>query len=497
MRPNMKRNYLPLILIFCLAPFSINAQTITLEEFGPTFSRLTNLGSTGISTDTRMFVSEQKGFIKILEDDGTSPATPFLDIDSKVFDDIVNYWETGLHSFVFHPDYETNGYFYVHYSDNNLDAIVSRFTRIGGPTSNVADASSELVIINMSHPYDAHYGGDLAFGPDGYLYITKGDGGTNMGDPDNRSQDLSQLHGKILRIDVDNVDPGKNYGIPARPGTPPNPYADDGDVNTLPEIWASGLRNPAKFSFDSSTGDMWIGDVGQWDWEEINFIPANSTGGQNFGWRCYEGPDTYNTSAGCPPIGDLTFGIADYNHNESDGIGRCAVAGGYVHRGSVNTSLNGYYFFGDWCSGEIFTLSDASGSWVRTNHPTSVTYKSWTAFGVDNNKELYVASNGLSDGKVSKIKSNLLSDKNPKNILDFSITPNPTNQSNITLNFSNTNSIKEINTYNIHGQYIKSDMSRLNSKTISLEYSKLSTGIYIVEAVLISGEKSQNKLIIK
>ena len=473
------------LLVAFIAIFTFgHTQNIILEEFGPTFFYPTNIGNAG---DSRMFVSEQGGYIYIVRSNGTVPSTPFLDIESKVADDYQSNWEAGLLGFAFHPNYSSNGYVYVYYTKDNEDAVLARFTISSDP--DVLDASSELIIMDMPHPYDAHYGGNLAFGPDGYLYISKGDGGTSAGDPDNRAQSLDEWHGKMLRIDVDNPDPGKNYGIP-----PGNPYATDGDPNTLPEIWSFGLRNPAKFSFDGATGDLWIGDVGQWDYEDIHFAAAG-TSGHNFGWRCYEGVSDFNT-AGCPPLAATDVPLHVYGHNtEPDGVFRCAVAGGYVHRGSVNTNLNGIYFFGDWCSGDIMMLTYNGSSWVRTKHNKSGAR--WVAFGEDTDGELYALTNPLGNGRMYKIKQDTLTADEKIWDGEFTIVPNPAEKSEITLNFSKAVDIKNISVYNLHGQKIRGINVNRTLQDFTLDFKGVSSGIYLIEAISNSGEKTQNKLIIK
>ena len=480
------RQILPFVIFFL--SFSSHAQNIVLEEFGPTFFYPTNIGNAG---DSRMFVSEQEGYIYIVRSDGTSPSTPFLDIESKVADDYQSNWEAGLLGFVFHPNYASNGYIYVYYTKDNEDAVLARFTVTANP--DIADAGSELIIMDMPHPYDAHFGGHLAFGPDGFLYISKGDGGTASGDPDNRSQDLGQWHGKMLRIDVDNPDPGKNYGIPAG-----NPYANDGDAGTLPEIWSFGLRNPAKFSFDSTTGDLWIGDVGQWDYEEVHFAAAG-TSGHNFGWNCFEGntATTYgHRPATCPPLASTDQALHVYGHyTEPDGVVRCAVAGGYVHRGSVNTNLNGTYFFGDWCSGDILMLTYNGSSWVRTKHNKSGAR--WVAFGQDTNGELYALTNPLGTGQLHKIKQETLATEPFEQESKFTIVPNPTEANIISLNFDGIRDIKNVNAYNVQGQQVLNLKVNRSIQDISLDFKKVSAGLYVIEVISKSGHKTQNKLIVK
>ncbi len=490
----MKKFYSTALLMLSFVSLSLNAQDIILEPIGPNFNYPTNIANAG---DSRMFVLEQDGFIWILKSDGTVPSTPFLDIDALVYDNYQTEWERGLLSMVFHPNYSSNGYFYVNYIDQVGNNIISRFTVTANP--DIADVNSELVIMNIPHPYDAHHGGDMAFGPDGYLYISKGDGGTDQGDPDNRSQNLAEIHGKMLRIDVDNPTSGNNYGnnygIPAG-----NPFVETptDDPNTLAEIWLYGFRNPAKFSFDSSNGDLWIGDVGQEDIEEIN-LNAGNVPGKNYGWRCYEGSDPFNTSVGCPPIGSLEFAAHEYNHFEADFVFRCSVAGGYRHRGTINTNLNGIYFAADWCSSEIFMITpDGSGGWNRVNHPTTFSSNRWVAFGEDNNGELLVVSNPLSNnGQVYKIKEDLLSTNSVSLKHDFSIIPNPAEDNVVTLNFNKATSLKEVNAINLQGQKIEAEIETINSTTARIEFKNISSGVYIIETISNKGDKSQNKLIIK
>jgi glucose/arabinose dehydrogenase len=264
----------------------------------------------------------------------------------------------------FHPDYAQNGYFYVNYTDLNGDTVVSRFET--SPDPNLADADSERVLLRISQPYANHNGGMLAFGSDGYLYIGTGDGGSG-GDPQGNAQNSDSLLGKILRLDVDSGEP---YTIP-------NGNAPVGQ----PEIWAVGLRNPWRFSFDRATGDLFIGDVGQNQWEEIHFMPRGILGGVNLGWDYYEGTHAYE---GDPPA-DTSFlpPILEYSH---DG-GNCSVTGGYVYRGSL-PEWQGVYLFGDYCSGTVWmALPDISGTW-RAEEAFRLPVR-LASFGEDEKGELY------------------------------------------------------------------------------------------------------------
>jgi len=333
-----------IILTFLVTSFfasTIYSQIIELETFGPpTFIKPVSMKNAG---DSRLFVIEQSGIIKILNTDQTVNAIPFLDISSQVDS---STFERGLLGLAFHPDYSTNGYFYLHYSDLNGESIISRFT-VSATDPDIADASSELVLLFVDQPYVSHQGGDLNFDTNGYLFIAFGDGGSSF-DLDNRSQDLSDLLGKMLRIDVDNPSGGNNYGIP-----PGNPFVETptDDPNTLAEIWHYGLRNPAKFSFDSLNGDIWIADTGQEEWEEIDLSIGNPPA-QNYGWPCYEGDhvtdftDPIAVDLGltypsyCATMTNAVPPVAEFNHNEADGIYRCSSIGGYRYRGTINPNLN-------------------------------------------------------------------------------------------------------------------------------------------------------------
>ncbi|GJM33032.1 MAG: hypothetical protein DHS20C18_20330 [Saprospiraceae bacterium] len=331
--------------------------------------------------DERLFVIEQAGIIKIIDGDGQVLPTPFLDIDSRVNSQSN---ERGLLGLAFHPNYAENGYFYVNYTQNSGDTRLSRF-QVSADDPNQADPDSELIMLTADQPFSNHNGGHVAFGPDGFLYTGLGDGGSG-GDPNNNGQNRLTFLGKMLRIDVDNGDP---YTIPAD-----NPFAED-DF-TLDEIWALGLRNPWRFSFDRETGDLWIGDVGQGAWEEIDFQPANSTGGENYGWRCYEGNTAYNLSQ-CTGINDLTGPIHVYENGSNLG---CSVTGGYVYRGSEFPKLTGFYLYTDYCSGRIWTLfQNENGVW-HNEELLNANNNIFASFGEDQNGELYLVGR---NGTIYKI----------------------------------------------------------------------------------------------
>lgn len=313
----------------------------------------------------RLFVVEKRGRILILQNDQLLPA-PFLDIENEVGS---QGDEQGLLGLAFHPNYSSTGLFFVNYTDVNGNTVIARF-HVSADDQNRADPASEVDLLHVDQPYTNHNGGGLAFGPDGYLYIGLGDGGSG-GDPLGNGQNLQTLLGKLLRIDVDHGEP---YAIPAD-----NPFAGGGG---LPEIWVYGLRNPWRFSFDRLTGELYIADVGQNDWEEIDFVPAGDPGGLNFGWNYYEGNHSYR---GQPPAdATLTAPVAEYSHAWG-----CSVTGCYVYRGSALPEWQGVYFYGDYCSGAIWGLIHAGES-ARQTEILFATSAQIATFGVDEAGEVYL-----------------------------------------------------------------------------------------------------------
>ena len=318
--------------------------------------------------DPRLFIVEQEGRIRIVKN-GQLPATPFLDITGSVGAG----GERGLLSVAFHPSYATNGYFYVDYTDNNGDTRIERYTV--GPNPDIADVASAKLILFIAQPYSNHNGGLVTFGPDGMLYIGMGDGGSG-GDPQNRAQNPDSLLGKLLRIDVDHGDP---YAIPAG-----NPFATSGGA---PEIWALGLRNPWRFAFDRAAGLLYIADVGQNLWEEVNVAPAGQ-GGLNYGWRIMEGLHCFN-AASCSSTG-LVQPVVEYSHANG-----CSITGGFVYRGTRAPSLVGQYFYSDYCSGWMRSFSYANGAVTgQTSWSLNVSLGNVLSFGEDSAGELYVLSAG-------------------------------------------------------------------------------------------------------
>jgi glucose/arabinose dehydrogenase len=327
----------------------------------------------------RLFVVEQDGLIRMVKKGNLRP-TPFLDITNLTN----GAGEQGLLGLAFHPNYNLNRRFFVHYTALNGDTVIAEFKRAFSQRWR-ADESSERVLIRIDDPYSNHNGGDLHFGPDGYLYIGLGDGGGG-GDPHENGQNLSTFLGKILRIDVDATEGDLEYAIPDD-----NPFV--GVEGARDVIWSYGWRNPWRFSFDSATGDMWVADVGQDNFEEVNVERAGSPGGTNYGWDIMEADSCFEPADGCDQSG-LTLPVDQYAHSAG-----CSVSGGYVYRGDRWPEFVGTYFYGDYCSGSIWGLSSSdpgSGSTrvMATNHQIS-------SFGVNRSGEILVVDH---TGRLLKLQ---------------------------------------------------------------------------------------------
>jgi glucose/arabinose dehydrogenase len=319
-------------------------------------------------SDPRLFIVEQPGRIRIVENGNLRP-TPFLDLSGE----ISSGGERGLLGLAFHPSYASNGFFYVYFTAPNGDITINRYTVSQDP--NVVDAGTSHVILTVDHSSRSnHNGGMLAFGPDGMLYIGTGDGGGG-GDPDENSQDLGALLGKLLRIDVDAGDP---YAIP-----PDNPFV--GMTGAQEEIWALGLRNPWRWAFDRTAGNLYIADVGQGAWEEVNVV-ASTTAGLNYGWDNMEGRHCYEPSSGCNQTG-LTLPALEYSHAEG-----CSITGGFVYRGSAIPSLQGTYFYADFCNGWVRSFRYANGAATEQQDRDLGSLGNILSFGEDAAGELYILS---------------------------------------------------------------------------------------------------------
>lgn len=356
---------------------ALQTPQLTLQLVANGFSSPVDIAHAG---DERLFIVEQDGLIRIVDTAGNILPIPFLDINARVGS---SGSEQGLLGLAFAPDYAVSGVFYVNYTGNDGDTRISRFRVSGDPDQ--ADPASEEILLTMDQPYTNHNGGGLRFGPDGMLYIGTGDGGS-FGDPGDRSQSPVHLLGKMLRIEVGS---SGSYLIPVD-----NPYA--GSPDTLSEIWHFGLRNPWRYSFDRQTGDLWIGDVGQNLWEEINFQPAGSPGGENWGWRCYEGFAPYNTS-GCEPLSSYDEPAYVYSHTG----GGFSVTGGYVYRGQLQDQLRGHYLFADYVSGRWWSMQQNPCTGERITHPIGVFSSLVSSFGESADGELFCVR--LSTGELYRV----------------------------------------------------------------------------------------------
>lgn len=330
---------------------------------------------TAPANDPRLFIVEQPGRIRIVQNGSLLP-TPFLDIGSRVSAG----GERGLLSVAFHPDYAANGTFFVNFTDTRGDTRIERFRVSADP--NRADPASAELVLTVAQPFSNHNGGLVAFGPDGKLYIGMGDGGGG-GDPEETGQDPMRLLGKMLRIDVDGARP---YAIPAD-----NPYA--GRTDGRREIWAAGLRNPWRFSWDRTANLLFVADVGQNRLEEINAVPAGQ-GGLNYGWDTMEGSDCFEPATGCSRTGKV-LPVSEYTH--SDG---CSITGGYVYRGQDIAALRGHYFYADFCEGWVRSFRVANGAATDARSWNLENVGNITSFGEDARGELYVISQS---GAVHKI----------------------------------------------------------------------------------------------
>jgi len=366
--------------------------------------------------DHRLFIVERRGVVKIVEDGQILP-TPFMDIDSLV-KDLSFSPEVGFWGLTFDPDYPDLPYVFVTYADNSNNFVLARYT-VSESDPNVVDYASAEIFLELPHPFKTHYGGQIAFGSDQFLYVGIGDGGAG-GDPGDRAQSGLELHGKILRV---NVREGPPYSIPIS-----NPFVNHGDF--LPEIWSYGLRNPYRFSFDRLTGDLWIGDVGQDYQEEIDFAPVSSPGGENYAWPFMEGTRCFRPPTNCwSPT--FTLPVWEYIHAEG-----CAVLGGYVYRGAYVPQLYGKYLCADYCYGRFWELALPDSLPVEhTAELSPAPFTEWGrvgGFGEDGFGELYFTIVGTGDdGAVYKIVDSQLTGALPGSV-SFTmseVAPNPSSGS--------------------------------------------------------------------
>jgi glucose/arabinose dehydrogenase len=376
--------------------FDLATVTLELETVLDGFESPVDVTNAGDGSD-RLFISERAGVVWIAVDGEVLPE-PFLDISDVVRDED---GEQGFFGIVFHPDYEQNGHFFASYTKEPDGAnVVARF-RVSPDDPNRSDPARLVELISLPDRLPNHNGGDLAFDANGYLYIGTGDEGGygDPVDPFDNPQNAQSLYGKMLRVDpslsVDAVS-GDAYTIP-----PDNPFVDDPDVRD--EIWAFGLRNPYRFSIDPATGDIYIGDVGEAMWEEINFEPGDSPGGRNYGWPIMEGKGCFPRNVTDCDRGGLTLPVLEYQHVQAPGEpDSCSsVTGGRVYRGEAAPQMQGVYIFGDWCDGRIWgAYQDASGEWRM--HELLDTFINMTAFGEGESGELYLTD--MLGGSIARLR---------------------------------------------------------------------------------------------
>jgi len=453
-----------LLIGMIIMSFFGNSQIISLTQFATGFSNPVEITHAG---DSRLFVVQQGGLIKILNANGTTNATPFLNLSS-----IINTGgERGLLGLAFHPNYASNGYFFVNYTNTAGNTVIARYSVSANP--NVANTTG-TILMTIAQPFSNHNGGTIKFGADGYLYIGMGDGGSG-GDPGNRSQNILDNLGKMLRIDV-NSSAAPFYTNPAT-----NPYIG---IAGNDEIWAIGLRNPWKFSFNRLNGDLWIADVGQNAIEEVNKISSPlPNSGINFGWRCYEGNSNYNTT-GCAPSSTMTFPFVQYSRSG----GACSVTGGYVYTGTLYPNFQNKYFFTDYCDDKIRMINSA-GTITTTS---AFSGNNFATFGEDVSGELYVA--GITSGIIFKIQDASFGTLDYE-INEFSLFPNPAKNS-ISIKLSNDNLATKIAIFDLTGKLLLSQKLENNPEnTISI--ASLTKGIYMVSVETENGVSYSKKLMIE
>lgn len=457
-------------LLFLIAFNSYPQSNIDISLYAGGFNQPLYITNDGIvnSNENKLYVVEQGGKVKILINSQIN-SIPFIDLSSI----LTVSGEQGLLGLAFHPNYANNGYFYVNYTNLSGNTQVSRFS-VDSNNPNLADPNSELPLISYAQPFTNHNGGCLNFGPDGYLYISSGDGGSG-GDPGNRAQNKNVLLGKLLRIDVDNPSGSSNYGIPQD-----NPFV--GDPNAKEEIWAYGLRNPWRFSFDFTDNNILIGDVGQGNIEEVDRVSVTEAG-LNYGWRCYEGTQAYNTED-CPPESEITFPLHQYTHDN----GNCSITGGYVYRGNANMlTFGGHYFYADYCSGLVAEL-DENGQLLNQSIFTG---KNWVSFGEDVSKELYLVD--IANGDIYEMIS-ILSTSEFSMDVSLTVLPNPASEK---VSFSLKNGkIESIFISDIKGSILFSEKNISAAEKI-VPISSFSSGIYFAEITSNKNQSTVKKLIVE
>lgn len=472
-----------LIIHLFLISFSFG-QTIAFQQFATGFTTAVDIAHP--PNDSRLFVVQQGGLIRILNSNGTINPTPFLNLSSL----IALGSERGLLGLAFHPNYASNGLFFVNYTNTSGNTVVARYSVSANPD---ISNTTGVILMTINQPYSNHNGGCLRFGPDGYLYIGMGDGGSG-GDPQGYSQNLSLTNtnvtanpsriylGKMLRINVDTTAGALNYGFPAT-----NPYITEAGKE---EIWARGLRNPWRFSFNRLNGDLWIGDVGQNAIEEINKVanPFPNTG-LNFGWKCYEGSATYNTS-GCPALSTMTQPVAEYTHTATGG---CSITGGYFYTGTTYPNFQNKYFFADFCTAQIGTLNSTNTiTWGQ-----SITGYINT-FGEDSNGELYVAVANdyaiVTPSIIYKVIDSSLS-TSEFDKAGFSLFPNPA-KTEVFIKNNSEKILSSVSVFEMTGKLVLTKALE-NNPINTLPIASLAKGLYLVSITDETGNQFQSKLIVQ
>jgi len=474
-----------LLLIFCSYSFIGNSQVISLQQFATGFTAAVEIAHP--ANDSRLFVVQQGGLIRILNSNGTVNTTPFLNLSSL----ISLGSERGLLGLAFHPNYATNGFFFVNYTNTAGNTVIAKYSVSADP--NIANTTG-TILMTINQPASNHNGGSIKFGPDGYLYIGMGDGG-GAGDTSGYAQNLDLAYpaiagnlsriylGKMLRIDVNTTAGSLNYGFP-----PNNPYINQPGKE---EIWAYGLRNPWKFSFNRTNGDLWIADVGQNVIEEINKVssPLPNTG-LNFGWRCYEGNAAYSSTIGtCPTYASTFQPFTQYSH----GATRCSITGGYFYTGTLYPNFQNKYFFADFCTAEIGTVNTAG---VITWGLDSTGYIG--CFGQDLNGELYaVQSTQYSSTTPSTIFKIIDSSANVSEfeLNGFSLYPNPTNDTFFIKSKTDVLATK-INLFDTTGKLILSKKLEATPEN-SISVANFAKGMYVVTIETTNGNRYNTKLIVE
>ena len=473
------KNYVLLSAVLLLSTLMLHAQKVELQSFAEGFNRPTDIQSTRIAEDSRLFVVEQVGRIQIINESKEVNATPFLDISTRVFSN--NGGEVGLLGLVFHPNYASNGRFYVNYTGKrNTGQTATYISEFSITDFNTADPDSEKVLLTYDQPASNHNGGALQF-RDGMLYVASGDGGGGN-DTYNNGQNINTPLGAILRLDVDNE---SNAYIPSD-----NPFVGR-DGNDY--IWAYGLRNPWRFSFDSMTKDLWIADVGDGGngLEEVNKIvyTTNPTV-QNYGWPCFEGTDQntrQNSNPACAENPEVTFPVTTYSRRNE----RCSITGGYVYRGTNFPNLQGKYLYSDFCTGEIFSVNASDGENFKVENTNGFTINVST-FGERSDRELFVA--GYNDGVIYQ-----LVDANTLSVTSFEssgiILSQDYTRQLLRIDSQNSITFKNLEIYNLAGQRIADLLTRqLNPAEFDLR--GLAPGLVILTGEDSSGISFSSKLLL-